>query len=598
MTTQDEWAKSLKASTLSCHPCSESLAGIIESSVRGKVPGVRGIADQTLLFKPVAALVLTTLICLGSSTASAARFVAYYPSAVGLVTSTNSADLSQVKMSLPAAAPENAADIFDDATSNAWQQYCGAWQQFHQHPNDAALRKRLSIATNPFAYAVNPSNSALTSRMPLTGMKRYDTAHFQLYTDVNQERLQQVVIELEQFYAVWTQIFFPLWNQAPGWIENPQAPRLKAVPKHRVVLFADPARYQEALKTEGDVVAISTGFYSDLLRLSFFCDEGDQRNETIYHELTHQLLLEATSATGRFRPGERSGFWLVEGIATYMESLNRRTDFATIGGWESPRLQFARHRVLGSGVQLQLGELQNESRKVVQRRDDLASWYSHIAAYTHAIIDAPDGGLHSVLGAIAALYQIRRGLKPDTPSSLPTVDLTDYLQLDEESFDAIAFTELRSLCLTRTELTAADLERLPAQKSLRWLDAGFLPIDTASLQRLVPNPRFLKQLNLESTLVDDSLGGWLETAREINELDLSNTRVGDQTIAAMKPTTPLETLWLTGSKVTDASVDKIAQIKSLKQVDLQVTGVSPAGVDRLRSQRPDLTINPLQVQTQ
>ncbi len=256
----------------------------------------------------------------------------------------------------------------------------------------------------------------------------------------------------------------------------------------------------------------------------------------------------------------------MEGIAAYMESLSRHEDFATIGGWESPRLQFARHRVLGSGVQLQLEELQNESRKVVQRRDDLGAWYSHVAAYTHGLIDAPDGGLHSVLGALAALYQIRRGIKPNSPSKLPTVDLSQYLQLDDETCDAIASTQLTSLCLTRTQISASRLGKLPTQTSLRWLDAGFLPVENASLRKLLPDPRELKQLNLESTQVDDALGGWLATARQISELDLSNTRVGDQTIAVLQPNTPLETLWLTGSKVTDASIDVIAGIKSLNKL--------------------------------
>ncbi len=167
------------------------------------------------------------------STVQAARFVAFFPSATASTAPASSANLSQVKMLVPAAAPEKAAEVFDDATLKAWQQYCETWQQFHQSADDVTLRKRLAIATNPFAYAVNPSSTALTSRMPLSGMKRYDSAHFQLFTDVSQERLKKVIVELEQFYAVWTQMFFPLWNQAPGWIENSQAPRLKAVPKHR-----------------------------------------------------------------------------------------------------------------------------------------------------------------------------------------------------------------------------------------------------------------------------------------------------------------------------------------------------------------------------
>ncbi len=580
---------------------------------------MRGISTCLLVLRVHAAAWLTSLVAATIPTEVLAdRYLVFYPAATHSGDNQRGArpsdftadspeqntDQTNVPWQLPSAAAGITEKMFDEPTLQAWQTYCETWQRYHRTPNDATLRKRLAIADDPFAFTPNQSKSALTARMPLTGLKRYDSVHFQLYTDVKGDRLPAVITQLEQFYCAWSQLFFPLWNQASLWnqatagVEHPAAPRTKSGPKHRVILFADLARYQEALRHEGDVVGQSTGFYSDLLRLSFFCDQGDQREETMHHELTHQLLMEATSATGRFRPGERTGFWWVEGIATYMESLQRQSDFASIGGWESPRLQFARQRMLGSGVQLTLAELQNESRRAVQGRTELGAWYSHVAAYIHALIDSDEYGLPAVLSSIASVYQIRRGLKPGARPALPEIDLMEYLQLDDNKLEPIFSTTLRSVCLSRTQVTLSGLAKVPTQTELRWLDAGFLPVNSSWLSQWLPEPRKLAQLNLESTAIDDECSDWLAAAPELQELDLSNTQVGDRVVLALPATMPLETLWLTGSRVTDACLERIAEIRSLQQVDVQATKVTDQGLQKLKTARPDLSINPLQVVTQ
>jgi hypothetical protein len=325
----------------------------------------------------------------------------------------------------------------------------------------------------------------------------------------------------------------------------------------------------------------------------------DESRASRYHELTHQMLAEATDTKLKVMPGERSGFWLAEGIACFMESTSIHQGYATVGGWESSRLQFARHRVLSLGESASIAPLRLLGRLQFQRHVDLPSLYAMAAAETHRIIDHNDGdGLNDMISQLAKLYQIRRPpSQTDSASdqSTPEVDLKAYLTLTDESLSPLSRHDLINLCLARCNLSAETLARITPQKNLSWLDLTALKVASADVARLCPESSSLNQLSLEATAVDDTLAAWIAGASAIEEIDLSWTSISDAVISAVPATAPLQTLWLTGSRITDASIDRIAAWRSLRRVDLQRTGVTDAGRTRLARLRPDLTIDPLEL---
>lgn len=547
----------------------------------------------------------------------ATRLIAFTPQSTG---------------SPPAASPQSPANAVvavvpgSQSGDQAWSGYLDAWRQHANDPADAGVRQRLGLpAQEPVSTKVIDSrslNRLLLNRLLPKGLQvdwiapqGIETENFLLIADVPTEVAIQVAIDLESFYAVWTQLFFPLWKDRQRWDQAQRlAPNRQPVPrgsagnKMRVLVFRDSAQYQKALKAEGPQIGQSTGYYSGNLRTTFLLHSArdgqsasadEESRATRYHELTHQMLAEATDTKLKVMPGERSGFWLAEGIACYMESTSIQQGYATVGGWESSRLQFARHRVLSLGESASIDPLRMLGRVQFQRHVDLPSLYAMAAAETHRMIDRNDGdGLNDMISQLAQLYQIRRpssrpGEALEQPS--PKIDLTTYLKLTDESLSPLNRDDLINLCLARCELTGETLARISPQKNLAWLDLTAINVSSADVARLCPQSTSLRQLSLEATAVDDTLAVWIAAAHDIEEIDLSWTGVSDATVNAVPATAPLHTLWLTGSEITDASIDRIAAWRSLRRVDTQRTGVTDAGRARLASLRPDLTIDPLEL---
>lgn len=539
----------------------------------------------------------------------AARFMTFLPQ-------TSDAAPTGGMAAMPVDSTRLPADASNDGSP--WGEYLRTWQNHFQDPADPVPRQRLGIAKAlSTEVSANLSEGLVKSFAPTLRVSwkspiRIETDHFAILADVDSGVAEEIAIDLERFHAVWTQVFFPLWKDRGRWDQAgpPQrrdSPRNFASAKMRVVIFRDQDQYASALASEGPAIGRSTGYYSATARITFLrhqplkqlpTAEAEESRATLYHELTHQLLAEATDSKLRTMPGERSEFWLAEGIACYMESTALRDGFATVGGWESSRLQFARHRVLANGDAMPLTAIKGWGRRQFQQQNDLARNYALAAAHSHRLIDHQNGdGLNEVLAQLARLYQIRQPTDLlARPKAAPVpVDLSDYLRLDDERLTAITRTDLTNLCLARCELSSDAIGRIAPQRSLVWLDLTGLPLTSADVTRLCPAASTLKQLSLEATEVDDTIATWIGGATDLRELDLSWTRTSDITLAALPDDTAIHTLWLTGSRVSDAGIAKLAAIKSLQQIDLQRTLVTDAGRQQFRSLRPDVSLDPLEL---
>ncbi len=502
-----------------------------------------------------------------------------------------------------------------DAASAGWKAYMRLWKAHHANPGDPTIRRFLGL---PLAGTVEAKSKRGRSAPGWLGWKpgsyqQIDTPHFTIYSRAPADASRNVAHDLENCYWVWTQMFFPFWEAAPQLTTvfadlsadqnvadflGKTSSRITAGRKLRVVMFRDAAEYVRTLGPENPGIERSTGFYHDSLQTTFLYAAENDDAATRRHEMVHQLFRQATrSALGKKMPAEDSGFWLVEGIAGYFESLQLHGGVATIGGWDSSRLQFARYRMLVMRDTMPMSELTADGRVAAQQRPDLARWYAHAIAQTHHLLDSQrESDRRYIYDQLAQCYQIRVNIPGAKLSGDPERLITRFLSIDDNHLKRNPIQRpLQRLCLAGCEVSEDGLTLIPASPQIQWLDLSRLPITNDGVKRLAPNPQSIQQLTLEATKVDAGLKDWLSKATNLQELDLSWTPMDDEIIEAISAAQQINTLWLTGATVSDQSIGQIAKMAELQAVDLQRTEVTAAGLERLRKVSPDLSINPLEL---
>ncbi|OYP34532.1 leucine-rich repeat domain-containing protein [Rhodopirellula sp. MGV] len=505
-----------------------------------------------------------------------------------------------------------------------WANYLKLWSALASDPGNKAIRQCFGLPLGGDGQSLAAIRAARGRSAPdWIGWKpgsyaQVDTPHFQIFSRADREQTTDVAEDLERCYWVWTQAFFPLWEgrlQVARYLGQTDAVstdelldglrlRLSSRKKMRVVLFRDREDYGRTLArlTGGSLQALSqsTGFYSAERRTSFFYPtESSDGTASRRHELVHQLFREATrNGLSGDVAGEQSDFWMVEGIAGYFESLTYGDRVATVGGWDSPRLQFIRHRVFARQEVVPLAALRPDGRDAAQQRGDLAQFYAFAIGYTHWLMDSDDVMARRWLYAnLAALYRIPLelpdGLVATDEPNEPERGMVALLRIDNEVIRSNPNDRsIEELCLRGCLVDKTGLATIEKTDQLRWLDLTGLPIDTTTILQVVPKADQLRQLSLEACPVDDSIAAWIAVKSELEELDLSSTVCGDETVSAIGELQKLKTLWLTNTKITDAAVDAFSGLPNLRLLDLRGTAVTAQQIARLRRAHPEWTVNP------
>lgn len=260
-----------------------------------------------------------------------------------------------------------------------------------------------------------------------------ETEHFQIVTDHSLEAGVRLASELERFYRLWQQAF-ATYGVAPEQLARmfegragAQRPR----PRHQVVYYRDAEEYRAALEPFfGETIRLTTGTYVGTLQgrnpRAFFYHTDDDDFSVLYHEITHQLFAE--SRVSYVQVGAGANFWIIEGIACYMESLREGDGFATLGGADAVRLGAARHRRLVDQFAVPLAELVTYGADRLQRDPEIAKLYSQAAGLTNFLMHYRSGYYRdALLGYLEAVYSRR-----DTPQTLAELTGQSYGELDEQ----------------------------------------------------------------------------------------------------------------------------------------------------------------------
>jgi hypothetical protein len=282
----------------------------------------------------------------------------------------------------------------------------------------------------PDAGWVAPDDDQVDSKPEEDGWQ-VRTDNFLVTSNHSLAAAADLAARLERLHQVWRQLFagFCLSERE---VRELFAGERQARVRHRpfcVYYHRDKGDYVAALENRQPRIAETLGIYFDADREAHFFAGDDQDAGTLYHEAVHQLFQETRPAARHV--GARANFWIVEGIATYFETLSEHRHpqaglYYTIGESAAGRLPAARHRLLVDGYYVPLAELTRLGKDDLQRYPNLAKLYSQSAGLAAFLMDGDDGRYREPLVAyLTAVYAGR-----DDANSLADAAGTGTADLD------------------------------------------------------------------------------------------------------------------------------------------------------------------------
>ncbi len=169
----------------------------------------------------------------------------------------------------------------------------------------------------------------------------------------------------------------------------------------------------------------------------FFRDKGGALDvtSTLFHEVSHQLLIELTTATPNAYSRKNSGnFWVFEGLGTYFETVDVQPDNSLhVGGYVGPRIQSARRRMLENGETVPIERLVrlNQDGLLGPDKETARLHYAEAMALTVYILEGRGGKYRD--GFFDYVRDALRGrLKNDGNHQLDDRLGSSYKELDAE----------------------------------------------------------------------------------------------------------------------------------------------------------------------
>lgn len=255
------------------------------------------------------------------------------------------------------------------------------------------------------------------------------TEHFLIRTNHSLEAGVELGVKLERLYRVWKQLFVRYYMteaQVRAMFDGRARGRLADLPRHQVVYFRDRQNYNDTLRPLFANIEISIGAYIESTRRAYFFAGKDADDRTLYHEATHQLFHESRPVA----PGValRANFWIIEGIAVYMESLHDEEGFHVLGGANDLRMQAARYRLVHDNFYVPLAEFTSYGMEQFQSDKRVATLYSQAAGLTHFLVFHDGGRYRDAL--VQYLYAVYTG-QADA-GALARLTGVPYAELDKQ----------------------------------------------------------------------------------------------------------------------------------------------------------------------
>jgi hypothetical protein len=237
------------------------------------------------------------------------------------------------------------------------------------------------------------------------------TEHFEIHTNHSLERGVELGVALEDFHRFFMREFAGFFNtpQQMQALFDPGSADVRGEGRRHVVwYFRTRDEYIAALASKQPGIEVTNGLYLPGVPAAYFFDDPDNpdgRQETLYHEVTHQLLSE--SSRSRIEIAQDANFWIIEGIACYMESFHPDAEGPLVGDPLHTRIHWARVRIVDENFFIPLDRFAAMGMREFQFGHDtvtLQKYYSQASGLAHFYLHYEQGLYREAL--IAHLSQI------------------------------------------------------------------------------------------------------------------------------------------------------------------------------------------------
>ncbi len=262
------------------------------------------------------------------------------------------------------------------------------------------------------------------------------TDHYLVKTNYSLERGVEIAKKLEAFHDFFMQTFAAFFStpdqmaklfQTNGSSSNLQS---RSKPYH-VDYFRTREEYVRRLVKKVPQIGMTNGLYFTGDRVAYFYYDPQQQNEdTLYHEATHQLFYE-NDRRDRLIAVD-ANFWIVEGIACYMESYHTENGQAVVGDPKHGRIVAARHRAVIDNYYIPLERFAEMGMTAFQSSRAISKNYSQAAGLAHFFMHYGGGRYRDAL--IEHLSEIYRAGPHDRFAVRSLADLTgvSFSELDSQ----------------------------------------------------------------------------------------------------------------------------------------------------------------------
>lgn len=267
-----------------------------------------------------------------------------------------------------------------------------------------------------------------------------ETDHFRILTNHSLERGVELGELLEKFHRYFRREFAAVFDspqQMSKLFDSGVSGRRSRALRHEIHYYQSKQEFVVRLRSKQPGVEVSNGLYLPDERTTFsFYDKSDldANEETLLHEVTHQLLSESQRSPPRV--GVESNFWLIEGIACYLESFEV-TDNGNVrvGDPRHVRIENARQRLLGMNFFVPLETFLSLGMNEFQRpadADALRGYYSQASGLTHFFMHYEGGRYRDALiEHLAQIYSPNPRVRTD-PDSLTQLTGVPVGQLERQ----------------------------------------------------------------------------------------------------------------------------------------------------------------------
>lgn len=282
------------------------------------------------------------------------------------------------------------------------------------------------------------------------------TDHYLVRTNYSLERGVEIAKKLEQFHDFFMQTFAAFFSTPEQmqklFLSSASSANLQSrLRPYRVDYFRTREEYVQRLIKKVPQIRITNGLYFTGDRVAYFYYDPQMPNQdTLFHEATHQLFYENDRRDRAIATD--ANFWIVEGIACYMESYHIENGQSVVGDPKHPRILAARHRVVVDNYYIPLARFSEMGMTAFQSSREISKNYSQAAGLAYFFMLYEGGRYRDALTEhLSEIYRAgpRQRLAVHSLEELTGVS---FMELDQqyENFMRQLPTEIPQAAVRRT----------------------------------------------------------------------------------------------------------------------------------------------------